>query len=67
MGGGEKEREKKDGARQRWLETGNEDKEGKEREEQSSTLHMHIIFSAQFYSSSKELQKDTVQLSSENQ
>lgn len=32
MGGGEKEREKKDGARQRWLETGNEDKEGKERE-----------------------------------
>jgi len=42
-------------------------KEGKEREEQSSTLHMHIIFSAQFYSSSRELQKDTVQLSSENQ
>ena len=28
MGGGEKEREKKDGARERWLETGNEDKEG---------------------------------------
>lgn len=31
MGGGEKEREKNDGARERSLETGNEDKERRER------------------------------------
>lgn len=31
MGGGEKEREKKDGARERSLETGNEIKERRER------------------------------------